>query len=183
MGSRLRMRLMIKSGLIFVAGAAFALALTSNAPRLAIAEQGGQTVGDFPDLGKGLRETPGCLGVQTFAVDGGKKLVISAWFENRRAMEAWYYSKMHQDAMAKFCPGMGSKGRKPFAAFKDEKAPMLVIASVTPGTKAIGSGSNLAVSQIAIEGYTPVPGGVAFGGTFAPEKLNVPGLVRIPAGK
>jgi len=54
---------------------------------------------------------------------------------------------------------------------------------VTPGDKPIGSGSQLAVSQIAIEGYTPIPGGLALGGTFAPEKLSVPGLVRIPAGK
>jgi hypothetical protein len=97
-------------------------------------------------------------------------------------MEAWYYSKMHQDAMAKFFPGMG-KGKKPFAGFTDEKAPLLVIASVTPGDKPVGGGSNLAVSQIAIEGYTPIPGGLAFGRTFAPEKLEVPGLVRLKAGQ
>ena len=141
-----------------------------------------QTVQDFPDLRKGLLETPGCLGVQQFAVNNNKTFVISAWFENRKAMEAWYYSKMHQDAMTTFFPGMG-KGKKPFAAFTDEKASLLVIASVTPGQKEVGSGSKLAVSQIAIEGYTPIPGGLAFGGTFAPEKLQVPGLVRIPAGQ
>jgi hypothetical protein len=172
---------MIKGALLFTAGTAFGLALTSGV--VGQGGQGTQSVTEFPNLQKGLMETPGCLGVQTFAVDSGKKLVISAWFENRKAMEAWYYSKMHQDAMAKFFPGMGGKGGKPFAAFKDEKAPMLVIASVTPGDKPIGNGSKLAVSQIAIEGYTPVPGGIAFGGTFAPTGLKVPGLVRIPAGQ
>ena len=119
--------------------------------------------------------------MQTFEVDGGKKLVIAAWFENRKAMEKWYHGPMHSSVMAKFFPGMGK--RKPFPGFTDEKSPMLVLASVTPGNKAIGSGRKLHVDQIAIEGYMPVPGGVAFGGTFAPEKLNVPGLVRIPAGQ
>jgi hypothetical protein len=171
---------MVKGALLFLAGTGLGLALTLPSSSQPLQ---GQSVSDFPDLPKGLRETPGCLGVQTFAVENGKKLVIAAWFENRKAMEAWYYSKMHQDAMAKFFPGMGGKGKKPFAAFKDEKAPLLVIASVTPGSKPVGSGSALAVSQIAIEGYAPIPGGLAFGGTFAPDKLVVPGLVRIPAGK
>jgi hypothetical protein len=174
---------MIKGALLFTAGTAFGLILLPNLQTAAAAPQGTQSVRDFPNLQKGLMETPGCLGVQTFSVDGGKKLVIGAWFENRKAMEAWYYSKMHQEAMAKFFPGMGSKGGKPFAAFKDEKSPLLVIASVTPGAKAIGNGSNLAVSQIAIEGYAPIPGGLAFGGTFAPDSLKVPGMVRLSPEK
>lgn len=174
---------MVKSALLLgaglVLGASLPFAIGSRPEGKAIQ---GQSVNDFPDLAKGLIETPGCLGIQQFAVNSEKTFVISAWFENRKAMEAWYYSKMHQDAMAKFFPGMGSD-KKPFAAFKDEKAPLLIVASVTPGDKPIGHGSKLAVSQIAIEGYTPIPGGLALGGTFAPEKLNVPGLVRLPAGK
>lgn len=166
----------MKSVLLFCAGVGIGLAVVPVLDR-APAQDPPQTVAQFPDLRKGLLETPGCLGVQVFRTDG--KAVIAAWFENRKAMEAWYYSKMHQDAMAQFFPGFKSD-RKPFAAFKDEKSPMLVIASVTPGNKPVGQGSQLAVSQIAIEGYVPVPGGLALGGTFAPEKLQVPGLVRIP---
>lgn len=123
-------------------------------------------------------KTPGCLGVQSFSANGGKQFVISAWFKNRKAMEAWYYSEMHQGAMSKFFPGMG-QGQKPFASFKDENSPMLVIASVTPSDKPGVHGSNLAISQIAIEGYTPVPGGIAFGGTFSPANLEVPEMVRL----
>lgn len=164
-----------------MAGAALTSTAVALAPDSPATQDTKQTIGDFPDLGRGLMETPGCLGVTSFA--RGKQQVIAAWFENRKAMEAWYYSPMHQGAMAKFFPGMGKNKTKPFAAFTDEKSPMLVIASVTPGEKPVGSGSNLHVSQIAIEGYTPVPGGVAFGSTFAPEKLSVPGLVRIPAGQ
>lgn len=139
-----------------------------------------QTFSEFPNLTKGLAETPGCLGTQVFNVNSNKTFVIAAWFENRHAVEAWYSGPMHSEAMKKFFPGMG--GKKPFAEFKDEKAPILVVASVTPGDKAIGYGSKLAVSQIAIEGYTPIPGGLGLGGTFSPEKFAVPGLVRLPAG-
>lgn len=169
---------MMKSAALVLAGLSIGLAI----PAAFTGKQQTQSVNDFPDLGKGLMATPGCLGVQSFAVNDGKTFVISAWFKNRKALEAWYYSKMHQDAMAKFFPGLRSD-RKPFAEFKDPEKPLLVIASVTPGDKPIGSGSNLAVSQIAIEGYTPIPGGLALGGTFAPQTLQVPGLVRIPAGK
>jgi hypothetical protein len=168
---------MHKSALIFAAGLSVGLAF----PLVFQGEKPVHTIREFPDLGKGLVETPGCLGIQAFTVNGGKTQVISAWFKNRKAMESWYYGQMHQDAMKKFFPGFG--GGKPFAAFKDEKAPLLVIASVTPGDKPVGPGSNLAVSQIAIEGYTPIPGGLALGGSFAPEKLEVPGLRRIPAGR
>ncbi|MEQ1934055.1 MAG: hypothetical protein ABL962_09270 [Fimbriimonadaceae bacterium] len=170
---------MPKSTLIFTAGLALGVALPVVLPLSQ--EQKIQTVRDFPDLGKGLMETPGCLGVQGFTINGGKTQVISAWFKNRKAMEAWYYSKMHQGAMQKFFPAMKKEG-KPFAAFKDENAALLIVASVTPSDKPIGQGSNLAVSQIAIEGYTPIPGGLALGGTFSPASLEVPGLVRIPAG-
>ena len=166
----------MKSVLVFTAGTALGIGLTAS-----IGSQQGQTVRDFPDLGKGLMETSGCLGVESFQVKSGKQVVIAAWFENRKAMERWYFSDMHQGAMKKFFPTMG-QGKKPFAAFKDETSPMLVIASVTPGSKPIGNGSQLAVDQIAIEGYAPIPGGVAFGGTFSPASLKVPGLVRIPVG-
>ena len=172
---------MVKSALIFTAGTMLGIGLTTNLLNSSDSPQEKQTIAQFPNLPQGLIATPGCLGVQVFPA--GKKQVIAAWFENRKAMEAWYFSDMHQGAMKQFFPGFGAGGKKkPFAAFKDEKAPMLVIASVTPGSKPVGSGSQLAVDQIAIEGYAPIPGGVAFGGTFAPEKLDVPGLIRIPAG-
>lgn len=167
---------MIKSALIFVTGLGCGLLFHSGTQSTTQGRDQLQTVAEFPDLGRGLLETKGCLGVTSFAAKGGKQNVIAAWFENRGAMEAWYFSSMHQGAMAKFFPAR--KPHKPFAAFKDEKSPILVFASVTPGDQALGNGSNLAVSQIAIEGYTPIPGGLALGGTFSPEKLEVPGLVR-----
>jgi hypothetical protein len=34
--------------------------------------------------------------------------------------------------------------------------------------------------KIAIELYTPLPGGIAVGGRFAPSTLKVPGLMDVP---
>ncbi len=174
---------MANGAFLFAAGVAAALVGTSAVSALnpPPPQQSGYSIADFPDLGKGIAETPGCLGVSTLTQDRSQKQIIAAWFENRKAMERWYYSPMHTGAMSKFFPRLG-KSTKPFAAFTDEKAPMLVIASVTPGDKPVGNGSELKVAQIAIEAYTPVPGGVAFGGTFAPSKMEIPGLVRIKGG-
>ena len=171
---------MYKTAAIFAAGAFLGIAIAPSLKSHTAEPQQKQSVGDFPDLGRGLMETPGCLGVKTLS--SGKQLTIGAWFENRKAMEAWYYGDMHQGAMKKFFPNLVDKTHKPFAEFKDENAPIFVIASVTPSDKPIGGGSDLAVSQIAIEGYTPIPGGIALGGTFSPEKLSVPHLRRIPVG-
>lgn len=136
-------------------------------------EQKPLTFQDFPNLNAGLMATPGCLGTKIFTTNMGKQFVIVAWFENKKAVEAWYFSKMHTEAMSKFFPD--TQLRNPLEGFKDEKAPIMMIASVTPSDKPI-AGQKLAVSQIAIEAYTPVPGGVALGNTFAPAGLKVPGL-------
>ncbi len=148
---------------------------------LASAQQqtGGQlSVRDFPDLAAGLKATPGCLDVKATMLDNGRMATIFAWFENKAALNAWYKSPMHQDAMKKFFPHMPGHAEA-ISAFKDEKSPLLVVATVTPSDKPMLAGSPLAVSQIAIEVYTPVPGGLAFGGGFGPESLKVPGLRRV----
>ena len=38
-----------------------------------------------------------------------------------------------------------------------------------------------AVTQIAIELYAPLPGGLAVGGRFAPSTVSVPGMMEVPA--
>jgi len=136
------------------------------------------TVQDFPDLVSGLKQTPGCLDVKTGALDNGKQLTVFAWFKNKAAVQAWYASPMHRDAMKKFFPNTPARS-KTLTGFDDDKSPLLVVATVTPSSKPMIKGSPLAVSQIAIEIYTPVPGGVAFGGSLGPKNLPVPGMVRI----
>ena len=121
--------------------------------------------------------TPGCIEVKTTAFGEGKQRAIFAWFENKAAVQAWYSSPMHREAMKKFFPKINGRPAT-LSGFKDEKSPLLVVATVTPSEKPMIEGSPLAVSQIAIEIYTPVPGGVTFGGGFGPKSLDVPGMVR-----
>jgi hypothetical protein len=131
----------------------------------------------FPDLVKGLKSTPGCLGVETAQTSSGKQ-VIFAWFENKKAALAWYYSEMHQGAMKTFFPGSGSG--TPMKSIQDDSKPIMAIASVTPAKKPRLGGGGQPFSQIAIELYTPAPGGIALGGRFAPPSLKVQGLRDIP---
>ena len=139
------------------------------------AQQGPGSLG-FPDLVSGLKATPGCLGVETARTSGGKN-VIFAWFENKDAVLKWYYSDMHQGAMKMF-PG---DRRKPLTLV-DGDGPILAIASVTVADKPM-PGTNIPISQIAIELYRPLPGGIALGGRFAPSSLKVQGLVDVPMPK
>ena len=46
----------------------------------------------LPEL---VKASPGCLGVETAMTNSGK-MVIFAWFENKKAALAWYYSQPHQ---------------------------------------------------------------------------------------
>jgi hypothetical protein len=133
----------------------------------------------FPDLVGALKSTPGCLGVETARTSSGKQ-VIFAWFENKKAVLNWYYSDTHRGAMQMFAPG-GSSGRVPLEQIADDSGPIMAIASLTLVDKPQVDGVQLPVSQIAIELYAPLPGGLAAGGRFAPSSLKVPGLIEAPA--
>ena len=78
-------------------------------------------------------------------------------------------------------PG-ASSGRKPLSAISDDSGPILVIASLTYADKPQVEGVQVPVSQIAIELYAPLPGGLAVGGRFAPRTLKVSGLLEAEPG-
>ena len=174
--------MLLKHGLLIGFGIALGFGVGAGIPR-AVAQGAGQkppTIADFPDLGAGLKATPGCIAVKSSAFGNGKQLASYAWFKNKAAVNAWYNSQMHRDAMKRFFPNMPGRPTA-LEGYKDSKSPLLVVATVTPSDKAAVPGSALLISQIAIEIYTPVPGGLAFGGGFGPNELEVPGMVRIPA--
>jgi hypothetical protein len=52
------------------------------------------------------------------------------------------------------------------------------VASITLSKQPQVSGVQLPVSQIAIELYAPLPGGLAAGGRFAPSTVKVKGLIE-----
>ena len=173
-------------------GGVLVLAATIFGPTLLAADQqpgqtagqtnapaGGQAKGQsgFPDLVAALKATPGCLGVDTARTSSGKQ-VIFAWFENKKAVLTWYYSDTHRSVQKMLSPGSGS--RTPMADIPDDDNPILAVASLTPSAAPASGGMPFAVSQIAIELYRPLPGGLAAGGRFGPGAMKVPGLVDVP---
>ena len=149
--------------------AAFGLSVQSQSPL------------PLPDLVGGLKAIPGCLGVDTARTASGK-MVIFAWFEDKKALLRWYNSDMHQQVMK--LGGPPEPGRVPLAGIPDDSGPILAVASLTMADPATSKGP-LPVSQIAIELYQPLPGGVFVGGRFAPGSVKVPGMRDLtpPPGK
>jgi hypothetical protein len=160
---------------IFSPGAILALAQTpAGAP-----PHGAAAAQQMPDLIAALKSTPGVLGVEAARTMSGKQ-VLFAWFENKQAVLNWYYSPTHQGVMRMFTQG-ASSGRKPLADIADDSGPILTIASLTMTDAPQVDGVHLPVSQIAIELYAPLPGGLAAGGRFAPGTVKVPGLIEVTA--
>ena len=133
-------------------------------------------------LPKIIAATPGCLGVETAMTESGK-MVIFAWFENKKAALAWYYSDTHQMLVKMGSGGAPPRPRGPMADVPDDGRPIMAIASVVLARPQDGIPQKglPPVSQIAIELYAPLPGGLAAGGRFAPASVNVPGLLYIPS--
>ncbi len=127
----------------------------------------------FPDLVSGLKGVPGCLGVETARTASGKN-VIFAWFEDKPAVLRWYYSDMHQHAMKMLLADR--KPDPPLQGVPDDVGPVLVIASITMSDKPQIEGVSMPISQISIELYKPITGGIFLGSRFAPATLNVPGI-------
>jgi hypothetical protein len=119
-------------------------------------------------LVKALKETPGCLGVETARTASGKA-VIFAFFENKKAAMKWFYSPAHRELMESLGPRYEGK-RAPMKGVPDD-VPVMAVASLTPGKPAAGD-VKLPVSQIAIELYTPLTAGLNIGGGFAPDAFR-----------
>ena len=138
----------------------------------------------MPDLIGALKATPGVLGVDAAQTLSGKQAIF-AWFENKKAVLAWYYSDTHQKLMLQFSGGF-KLAEKPLADVPDDGRPILAIASLKMAPNAAepkdAGELRTSVTQISIELYAPLPGGIAVGGRFAPSTVPVPGLVEVPAG-
>jgi len=145
------------------------------------------------ELVEALKASPGCIGVET-AFTQSRKAVIFAWFEDKDAVLDWYHGDYHQTAMmglreaaAAEAGGYEAGGdaaaaeQEPLAHVPDDVGPVLCIATITPSTKQLVPGFDSSISQISIELYAPLPGGIAFNGKFAPEKLKVPHLLEMSA--
>jgi quinol monooxygenase YgiN len=78
-------------------------------------------------------------------------------------------------AKAKSEPGKGGKeggsAHTPLEFVADGTGPILCIATITPSATPAVPGFPMAIGQISIELYQPLPGGASFGGTFAPPSV------------
>jgi hypothetical protein len=135
--------------------------------------------GGLPDLVGMLKATPGVLGVEAARTASGKQ-VIFAWFENKQAMLTWYYSAAHVKLMEQFA-GAARRPDGPLAGVPDDGRPVLAIASLTMAAPPQNGDLKAATTQIAIELYAPVPGGLSVGGRFAPSTVKVAGLIELEA--
>lgn len=141
-----------------------------------------QDANDAPDmgaiLGKALNESEGCLKVIFADTSEGTNTII-AWFENKEAVEKWYYSATH----ARFMRMMGTHptDSKPMAHVEDENIPVMVMASITFGGEQVIPGS-IPASQISIELYTPLDAGASINGRLMPESIQLEHFksVRVP---
>jgi hypothetical protein len=163
----------IARGLVLVV----VLALVVFSPGVLVLHAQGPPAG-MPDLVGMLRATPGCLGVDAARTTGGKQ-VIFAWFESKKAVLAWYYSAGHQQLTRSFASG-GNPAREPLADIPEDSGAIMVIASMTMSDTPRVAGLPMPVSQLAIELYAPLPGGLAAGGRFAPGAVKVKGMIEAP---
>jgi hypothetical protein len=162
-------------------GAVLVLAAAIFSPAIVAAQAPAAPAG-LPDLVGALKATPGVLGVDAGQMVSGKQ-VIFAWFENKQAALNWYNSDVHRKLMNGFSSG-GRRPDGPLAGIKDDSGPIMAIASITLDRAAMQSGDlKGATSQIAIELYAPLPGGLAAGGRFAPSAVKVPGLLEVPSAR
>jgi hypothetical protein len=158
-------------------GAVLVLAAVMFVPAVLSAQAPGPA--GLPDLAGALKATPGVLGIDAGQMMTGKQ-VIFAWFENKQAVLNWYNSDVHRKLMNGFSSG-GRRPDGPLAGIKDDSGPILCIASITIDREAMQRGDlKGGTSQIAIELYAPLPGGLAAGGRFAPSTVKVPGMIEVP---
>ena len=161
--------------LVIVASVALALVCSWITPALAQAPPA-----RFATVVSAARAWPGCLGVETGQMSSGKQ-VIFAWFENKKALVGWYHSEVHQKAMKTAFPNQ-TFDREPLPDTPEDSGPILAIVSLKLLDTPRPDATSMPIATIGIELYTPLPGGVAVGGRFAPEAVKVRGLREIELG-
>ncbi len=154
-----------------VAASVVAVALLAGV-RPAVAQLEG-----IPDLVGGLNSSEGVLGVETAQTSSGKQ-VIFAWFEDKAAAVRWYHSAMHRGVQDAFFPDRPP--HVPLENVPDDVGPIMAITSITMADSAHFAETSLPISQIAIELYKPLPGGLFLGSRFAPEGVKVEGMMTVP---
>lgn len=114
----------------------------------------------LPATVRALRESPGCLGVEAAQTGSGKRAVF-AMFKDKAAVTAWYRHPAHQ-ALVGMVRFYRQHEHLPAAGVPDDAGPILVIATMTPAPPADGVPPGTML--LSVELFSPLPGGVRFGG-------------------
>jgi hypothetical protein len=117
-----------------------------------------------------MKDAPGCLGLENAKVMGGR-LALFGWFDSAASADAFINGPI--------CQGMRQMAKVPDSAVVKStpvKGPVLVVVSFTPSKD---PKAPMGLGQIAVERMTPVTGGFAYGGRFAPDKVAVKGLISV----
>ena len=130
--------------------------------------QGGPDIGNL--LVRGLKNTDGCLKVITADTSAGTNTII-AWFENKAAVERWYYSNTHKRMMEMV--GSSPEDKAPMAHIVDVESPVMVMASITPTKGDSVIPGQMPVSQISIELYRPLDAGASVNGRLMPKEIKL----------
>lgn len=102
-------------------------------------------------IGK-LEKQPGLLGVHALSsVDHRGMLVILTWWENKEALNNWFYSETHQGIIKQF--------------YGSRKLAGGAVGANTP----VGE-----MGQVGIELFATLPGGMQFGGGLTPARAGKP---------
>lgn len=139
------------------------------APNTRAATPANAGTGFAAQLVAGLKSVDGCLGVDMGQFQSGKNTIV-AWFRDAQAARAWYNHPTHR-SMIKMV-GADPEAKKPLEHVKDG-VPVMVIASITFSDGPKIEGIPMPISQIAIELYTPLPGGASINGRLSPEEFKI----------
>jgi hypothetical protein len=168
----------------FPTAAALAAAIGCASPVASTAQEPHPGEPGFGEqLARAVLASPGALGIETGRTVKGR-LVIFAWFENKKALVDWYQSDFHTKAVKWAFPNQ-TFDREPLPNTPENSGQILALVTMKfadqppPGAATAGTPSRPAIESIGIELYTPVPGGVAVGGRFAPKSVKVPALREI----
>ena len=95
-----------------------------------------------------LEKQPGLLGVHALSsIDHRGMLVILTWWENKQALNDWFYSETHQGIISQFYGGRA------------------------PAAGAVGTNTPVGgMGQVGIELFAALPGGMQFGGGLTPPR-------------
>jgi hypothetical protein len=182
---------LIAAALAALAGCGWPATSLAQAPHLGGSgngEQRGQDLnpgdpGYGEQLVKAVMASPGVLGVELGQTAKGRR-VIFAWFEDKRALVNWYQSDFHERGVKWAFPNLKSV-REPLPDLPENSGQILAIVTLkfadrsAAGAAVTRITSRPPIESIGIELYTPLPGGVAVGGRFAPKSVRVPGLREV----